>query len=106
MIATVLHIMMVCTQGSSLLNLKHISSLSGLISTVWQLWVVYSVKWVVLGKPEPTESDRGASQMPYGPDGIKWYTTTTANQSNGRTSTPCLQIVRQILLDESSLEST
>lgn len=44
--------------------------------------------------------------MPYGPDVIKRYTTTTTvNQSDGRTSTPCLQIVRQILLDESCVES-
>jgi len=41
--------------------------------------------------------------MLYGPDGIKCY-TTTINKSNG--TTPCLQIVRQILLDESCLGST
>lgn len=49
-------------------------------------------------------SDGSTSQVPYGPDGIRGY-TTTINQSNGRTSNPCLQIVRQILLDESSVES-
>jgi hypothetical protein len=42
--------------------------------------------------------------MPYGHVGIKGC-TAAVNQGIGRTSTPCLKIVRQIVLDESCVES-